>query len=403
MLTTKRNYEILLFFTLCFGPNVINFMGIEQNNYYLILVIISFIFAYHFRKMIDKHIIYLILFTILYGMFKIYTDQGEGTRAIVLTMMAPAILFTAYPPINRNSPYMIRIWKGLMYMLLLFYLLETGLAVFERLTWNLVFGWANTHSVDMDLTVTDFRSTALLGHPLANALIVSTIMSFLLISPIKSKYKYLLWFWGLLAIMCFNARGAIIGNAIVFVLYMIYTLIFNNKISSIKKFRLFFLVLLLSGIGFYLLSNGYVGGRLMESGVNDESSQVRIDIWTVFIKYDLSSFLLGVDSHDLDMILYSLSLYATENYWLDWVFRLGVCFLVPYVFLYAGVIRYEYVGYSNINMFITLVTFLGISSTNNSLSSSILPTFVFLFCIRIFKKKTISYLIPIKYLDINQL
>ena len=298
---------------------------------------------------------------------------------------------------------MIRIWKGLMYMLLLFYLLETGLAVFERLTWNLVFGWANTHSVDMDLTVTDFRSTALLGHPLANALIVSTIMSFLLISPIKSKYKYLLWFWGLLAIMCFNARGAIIGNAIVFVLYMIYTLIFNNKISSIKKFRLFFLVLLLSGIGFYLLSNGYVGGRLMESGVNDESSQVRIDIWTVFIKYDLSSFLLGVDSHDLDMILYSLSLYATENYWLDWVFRLGVCFLVPYVFLYAGVIRYEYVGYSNINMFITLVTFLGISSTNNSLSYSILPTFVFLFCIRIFKKKTISYLIPIKYLDINQL
>lgn len=353
--------------------------------------------------MIDKRLIYLIVFSILYGVLKIFVDQGEGTRSIVLNAMAPAILFAAFPPIDKNSFYNIRIWKSLMCLLFLFYIVEAGLAVYERLTWHLVFGWANIHTVGMNVTATDFRSTALLGHPLANALIVSTIMSFFLVSPLNSKYKYLLWFLGFVAILCFNARAAIIGNVVVFLVYLIYTLRFNDKISSQEKNRAFWCVLLLAVLGIYLMANGYVGGRLLESGVNDESSQVRIDIWNVFMKYDLSSFMFGVSSHDLDMILNSLALYATENYWLDWVFRLGICFLVPYVLLYAAVIRNEYVGYSKINLFITLITFLGISSTNNSLSSSILPTFVFLFCVRIFNKETITYLIPIKYLDLNQI
>lgn len=396
-------YKILLFFILGFGPNVISYMGLEYNNYYLILVIITFIIAFHYSSMIDKRLIYLIVFSILYGVLKIFVDQGEGTRSIVLNAMAPAILFAAFPPIDKNSFYNIRIWKSLMCLLFLFYIVEAGLAVYERLTWHLVFGWANIHTVGMNVTATDFRSTALLGHPLANALIVSTIMSFFLVSPLNSKYKYLLWFWGFVAILCFNARAAIIGNVVVFLVYLIYTLRFNDKISSQEKNRIFWGVLLLAVLGIYLMANGYVGGRLLESGVNDESSQVRIDIWNVFVKYDLSSFMFGVSSHDLDMILNSLALYATENYWLDWVFRLGICFLVPYVLLYAAVIRNEYVGYSKINLFITLITFLGISSTNNSLSSSILPTFVFLFCVRIFNKETITYLIPIKYLDLNQI
>ena len=203
----------------------------------------------------------------------------------------------------------IRIWKSLMCLLFLFYIVEAGLAVYERLTWHLVFGWANIHTVGMNVTATDFRSTALLGHPLANALIVSTIMSFFLVSPLNSKYKYLLWFLGFVAILCFNARAAIIGNVVVFLVYLIYTLQFNDKISSQEKNRIFWGVLLLAVLGIYLMANGYVGGRFLESGVNDESSQVRIDIWNVFMKYDLISFMFGVSSHDLDMILNSLSIF----------------------------------------------------------------------------------------------
>lgn len=403
MLTTKGKFVLLLFFTLCLGPNVIDYIGIAQNNYYTILLIVSFVFAYGYRRFVDKHIIYLIVFTIFYGVFKICTDTGEGTRAIVLCALAPGVLFSAYPPIKKNSLSNIRIWRALALLLLVFYLVETGVAIYERLTWKLVFGWAETHSVGIDVTAIEFRSTALLGHPLANALIVSTIMAFFLVSPIKSKYKYSLWFWGLLAVMCFNARGAIIGNVAVLGLYLFYTFLFDKRLSYKKKCRLFFLVLLLSGAGLYLFVSGYVGGRLMESGVNDGSSQVRIDIWSVFTKYDVGSFLIGVNSHDLDMIMYSLGLYATENYWLDWIFRLGVFFLVPYVFLYAGVLKHEYSGYSKVDFLITFVAFLGISSTNNSLSSSILPTFVFLLCIRVFKKETFSYIIPTKYLDRNRI
>lgn len=67
MLTTKGKFVLLLFFTLCLGPNVIDYIGIAQNNYYTILLIVSFVFAYGYRRFVDKHIIYLIVFTIFYG------------------------------------------------------------------------------------------------------------------------------------------------------------------------------------------------------------------------------------------------------------------------------------------------------------------------------------------------
>lgn len=56
MLTTKGKFVLLLFFTLCLGPNVIDYIGIAQNNYYTILLIVSFVFAYGYRRFVDKHI-----------------------------------------------------------------------------------------------------------------------------------------------------------------------------------------------------------------------------------------------------------------------------------------------------------------------------------------------------------
>lgn len=399
MVYSVKKYKLLLFFTIFFGPNVIDFLGIEGNNYNAMLMAVSAIFVYCNKKCLSREIVYLIIFTVFYGAFKIYTDTGEGTRAVVLCAMSPAVLFAAYPRVNLNNSKSLRLWKSLFIMLLVFFFVEVGIAIYERATWNLVFGWQAENELSSDLAVTEFRSTALLGHPLANALVVSVLMSFFLISPIKVKYKYLLWFLGFIAILCFNARGATLGNLAVFGLYFFYAQILNGR--SKHKVSMILLVAALVGVAAYLVLNGYIGGRLITDDLNDESAQVRIDIWSVFTKYDIKTFLIGVNFNELGMIMYSLGLYATENYWLDWVFRLGFLFLVPYVILNAKVIKSEYDGYSKIDMLVTLITFLGISSTNNSLSTSALPMFVFLFCIRMFNRKTIGYLLPKKMLDIN--
>ena len=399
MIYSVGKYRYLLFFTLFLAPNVISFLRIDSNIYYSMLMTVSGALAFCNRRTVSKELIWLILFTILYGSYKIYTDTGEGTRAIVLRAMAPAILFAAYPPVNVLNPKNLRLWRALAAMLLVFYLLETGIAVYERLTWHLVFGWIPEQTIGGDMTMTHFRSTALLGHPLANALIVSVLMSFFLISPFKQKYKYLLWFIGFIAVLCFNARGATIGNVVIFCVYFLYTQFYSKKHPYKHKMRSLMFVAVLAGIACYLIMNGYIGGRLIENDLDDGSAQVRIDIWRVFSKYDVKTFLFGVSHNNLDMIMFSLGLYATENYWLDWVFRLGLFFLLPYVLLYGKVIRAEYLGYSKIDMFLTLITFLGISSTNNSLSTSILPTFVFLICIRIFKRQYIYHLFPKKMFD----
>lgn len=135
-----------------------------------------------------------------------------------------------------------------------------------------------------------------------------------------------------------------------------------------------------------MYSSGVIGGRLSSMGLyDDDSAAVRIAAWTIFDYYDLSDFILGINSTELELLQYRVSLYAIENFWLNWILSYGVLFVVGLIMLYIPVMKKLFKKESKFNTFFIIVPFFVLASTNPSLAVSIVPMTSFLL---------LSYIMP---------
>lgn len=398
-----KYYIYIFFLLLFFGINILSYIGIDDKLFYALLLALSVPFICKNKKQLttNKAFIYLLVITVIYSVFKLLTDTGEGTRQAVLQIICAPLFYAACPPIESvgNKSY-ISLWRILVVIFFSFYIAETSIAILERLQGHVFWGMKEgvLYTIE-DISNTQFRSFSIHGHPLQNALIVSTIMTFILVSPLKIKYKYLLWFLGYLAILCFNTRSSIVGNAALFGTYLLYTLFLDKKESLARKKRMAIVSIFIICAGLFLIFYLGMGGRLLDMGLLDDSSaQVRIDIWSVFHYFSLDNFLWGIDLVQTRLILYQSGLLVTENFWLDWLFKFGLVFLIPFVTLYFLFIKKLYKNYSLFKSLFTGLGFLLIASTNNSLSALFIPLYVFLISIRIFDINSIYKIIPNKYL-----
>lgn len=384
--------------------NILRLISLDQKMLYATLLIVSVILILkNNSKLTSAPFIYLVGFVTLYSVFKLYTDRGEGTRVAVMNVIGPMLLYAAIPSI-RYTTQRILLWRWIYKIIILLFIVNSSLAIFERMSGSLIFGWGYAKDVANFTTegISEFRSTALLSHPLLNALITSTLMSFFLISPYKIKIKLSLWFLGYLAILCFNTRAAIVGNALLFVSYFLYTCIYNKKITAKQK-RLFMGTGAIFAVtATYLLQAGLIGGRLMENGLfDDTSAQVRVDIWSIFDYYRLTDFMLGVDMRTYNEMMFTANLIATENFWLDWLFKFGFAFLVPFVLLYGIFLKNRYSDYNSFETLFTIGTFILLASVNNSLSTSILPVFILLLSIDAFSPRHVTMIAHPSFIDIE--
>src|SRR5574344_1418964 len=186
-------YIFLFFIALFLGNNVQTFFHIPANLFHLFLLTFSFLLTFINKKYITRSQLRVLAFVFLYGIFKLITDRGEGTRSAVLTIMTPFFMYSAFPKFIRFPSSINQVLQQKMIKLLFFFfIVEVGIAILERIIGVNVFPWHDT-VYDISCLGGDFRSVSLHGHPLENALIVSTIMSFILISPLKNIYKLALW------------------------------------------------------------------------------------------------------------------------------------------------------------------------------------------------------------------
>lgn len=390
-------YLIILFLLLFMGANVIDKIGVNYNQYLMSLVVIAFPLSLKRVKEIVKirPQFFLLIYLTIYYFIRVFIIGGEGSVLSPSLILGAPLLYSIFPFYTHIDQ---RIFKKVFFVLIAFFLTEVLIAIFEKIQGTAVFGWVNNGSAFMTLgSGNEFRSVALLGHPLQNALTVSILMSFILTSPLKKKYKYTLWMLGFISILCFNTRAAIVGNVLVFLFYYIYNI--KSFVKSHSLSNLFIgIVCIFSCVYFVLYTD--LGGRLKDMGLFDENSaQVRVDVWSIFDYFPLNDFLWGISPVAKDLILYKTGLYATENFWIDWLFTYGLIFLIPFVISYFCWIKYLYGGYSRISIIITLSTFLLIASTNNSLSVTFIPVFVFLFCVKIFNPTILKKYMPIKYVE----
>lgn len=396
-------YVILISAILFLAPNLLNYIGIDTKLVHALIIGISIpLLVIKRNEMLsNKPLIGILLLIGVFSFHKLTTDTGEGARMAVLQILGAPIIYAAIPKLNyKLNKSNVILWRKLLIAIFIFYIIETGMAILERIIGHNILGWSGGIMDLSNQNAGGFRSTALLGHPLNNALIVSTMMSFILFSQIKLRLKLILWVLGYLAILCFNTRSSIVGNAMIFATYFLYTLFMDKTIKHRDKKTLIFLSVCIFLALMIIITTTQIGGRLFELGLFDESSaQVRIDTWSIFNYFKLEDFLWGIDYNHIQMILYSTGLSATENFWIDFLLSFGFVFLCVYTILYIILFSKLFKHYKILNKTCIIGTFILIASTNNSLSTSFLPLFIFMFLNHIFDPKYTKNIISSKYLN----
>jgi hypothetical protein len=378
--------KFIIILLLLFGQNVLGFFGVSLNLFQAGILALCFIPLFYFRKSLYqiKSLTILLIFVSVFATYRLLSDQGEGTRQLALTILGAPMVIAAIPnPTYYNGKKNYDFWKTIVIILFYAYLLDTSLAIFERLIGHNVFGWqgeedAISFSVS-EQGATDFRSTSIYGHPLSNVLMVSTAMAFLLVSKLKITLKLLLWVIGFLSILCFNSRSGIVGNILFLVVFLIHTFFLNRHMNSSLKVKLLWSVFVVLIVVYILVFNYGLGGRLLEMGLFDEnSSMVRINAWDILDYYDIEQFLFSHSLEENMALRYSAGLYRLENFWLNYMLSCGLIFLLIYSFLYFFVYKFFLRNYSLFNKCYVSFAFLSIASTSNSLDSNFLFLFYFI-------------------------
>lgn len=307
---------------------------------------------------------YFLLVISILSAFNLSSGRNVDMKMMMAGFVSPILIYQFFNSYKYDI-YILRAKK----FLIAFYIIECGLAIFERLIGTNIF-------VNVNAGYDGFRSYSLIGHPLQNALCVSIMMSFILFSDLK--YKLELFFLGMVAILCFNTRSTMVFWGVASIIYMFYLIFTHNK--QYKKFAWY---VIFAGIVLtYLMIRYDFGSRLLEMGLYDESSaSVRIRIFEIFNFYSLSDFILGMPSYQIEKILYRAGIdeLIIENYWLMFILRFGIIFTIALFICMLSFLMKMLEDRPSFEKWFIILSFLLISSTNNSMSipnNGILSCFV---------------------------
>lgn len=390
---------ILLFIGTCFlaylgwhveGNNV-NFISSFYPSFFILLLLHIFLNTHSSRyKKINRNNTIFIFFLFAYFIFfKVITNRTIPTMLLFNSICLP-ILYASFFTYFTQTTHQ----KKIKRLIIVLFIANSLIAIYERLTLQNFFSLDLAYkdsdfSIESDMYADLFRSTALLGHPLTNALITSIIMGFILISNIKTTSKYALYILGFIALMCFNARGSILLSSLSFIFYILHTT-FQKKVKFSTKFLNFAFVIISVTIIFYLFNEGY-GGRFFEKDDISEDGSIlaRIEVWSILANCTLSDILWGT-ADITKLAMKTLGHVHIENWLILSVLMGGLVITILAIILFIPNFKYYLKNYTLFEKLFILSICLGIASTNNSLACGVPALSVFIVCAYAFKKTSVS-------------
>jgi len=353
--------------------------------YFLLFFSLSVYYIFNVNEIKSiKHEL-IVTFTTILLFIGLRIFRGTGSVMIIFNSIGLPVLVSAlFCTIGDDQVFRIRIRNLLIFL----FLIEILIALYERLFIIHIFPLELAYEYAID-DYTDkylFRSTALFGHPLSNALIVSTIMGFILISDMKAIFKYSLFFGGSISLLCFNARAAMLISGLSFFIYVIHNLLSGE---TTKKTKLIFII---SSIVFIFLiislfESGW-GGRLFESSSisEDDSALARIVVWDILDKLDLSTFLFGMTGDLTEFAEQVIDTVHIENWFIVMIMGIGLIATLFFIYMMFFIFRKNLTNYTRFQKLFVSGIMLIIASTNNSLSSGVQVISIFFVCSYAFKK-----------------
>ncbi|MCQ2209471.1 MAG: hypothetical protein MJZ34_04185 [Paludibacteraceae bacterium] len=317
-----------------------------------------------------------------------------GSDNFKSTMSIGALFVAGAFPVNELKNK--NIWKFFFFSFLCFYVIECSLAVIERVVSVNLPILRVTESLWEGISSgedSSFRSEALLGHPLQNALIVLTAMSFILMSKMSVLWKYGLWFLGFLSLLCFNTRFAIVFSVLLFGIYILNSSKWGYSKREKLQTRLFIVIGCITGMVLFFVIG--LGDRLLNMGLMDESSSyARLDLFDLFIGVDFSSLLFPMDSKLISSLMAYRDVKVIENFWIVYLLNYGLVFLGIIIFFYFVILKNLYRNYTVFQTLFTVMTFFLTASTNNSLVTSWHIMVYYLFFVVLFNPSMQMYILP---------
>ncbi|MGH6737156.1 MAG: VpsF family polysaccharide biosynthesis protein [Methyloceanibacter sp.] len=217
-----------------------------------------------------------------------------------------------------------------------------------------------------------FRATALLGHPLENAFVTSSMMFVAVAMPWPAWRKFLVLSICMAGILAFGARSSF---AVTILLGITATVFFGTRALLRGDMRFSTLVaapwiaLVAFVAGTALTLGTVLGERIVKLAKFDQSAQARVDTFKVFDYLGPNELLYGVDFAELNFMLdINNDVKIIENCWIAILLLLGAVLFVLFAVSLLGFLRSIARGRGAVAGFAVL-SFLIVASTSNSLST----------------------------------
>ena len=328
-------YLIAILFAVFLNTPIAASLGFEKMTTTAFMPIVLYVgfnlirfpkkFRYH------SEAVSIIVLAIIILIFK-WTLNQDFFMAMAQVLIVPMLMSIYFEKLTQKE------FTFLFRVIIIFFIAECGMSIVERiLTYN--FFEASSEDVEWSNDAGFFRSTALLGHPLANSYIVAIYMTFIAISNFKRKIvQIILFFLGYVSLFCFSARVATIAVTIFTVPYFVWKI---NKTTPRSKKWIIKLGIFCMFFGmFYLVTQTSLGGRLTGMELLDDSGQTRMDVFQFYKYYQSNDEILWGHPDIVERITKKLGGAATiENGYISLLLRFGVIFTIPLLLL---LFRFQY-------------------------------------------------------------
>lgn len=183
-----------------------------------------------------------------------------------------------------------------------------------------------------------FRSSALLGHPLNNALVVASLMPALWLLPVAVWQRGVLLLLMVLAMLSFGGRSstaAVVGLYGLAAVVLVVRQVLRGGVSYVQW--LLGLLTVLTGL---LLLVGVVlgtglGERIFANLTWDNSANVRLLAWRALDHLDAIDWWVGISpartAEVADRIGLDLDYEAIENFWIALLMQVGLLGFLPFL------------------------------------------------------------------------
>lgn len=346
-------------------------------SFYLLLISVICSKSYN-SKEYRWHILFIILVFVLYKIV-----WGKWTHAMLFgNLLIPIFTILWIQDVMKRGNT-----RGCFNLFIFLMIIEIGLAYFERFTSHLFFPYSlfNPDDINGYADSTFFRSNALLGHPLTNAVAVSLFFSFFIISDIRNKWIWAICLFG--SILCFNARAAIIFTIFFFFLYYAC----QYKISIRSAFMLCIMVI----CAYYGIIEYGLADRLLEMEISedDSSTMSRLIIFDVFYHLDWNILFRGINDQ-LDFIETQLGLAHIENSFIHFTLSLGLLMAIYAYYLIIVILIKSTTHLNLLARLYVICNFFVIINSNNILSCQKTSVALFIVCSYLFFYRRKENLVP---------